>query len=136
MPQGAKGINKMKRILFVVGLFLVLGNKAFAITDTNETAGKAVVGSVSVSSSAATNMSSSTIITNSFAYNLCNEDATNKVRCGYNSSVSTVAANVNQGFWIKPGECEYRAVTYGIVIYCQAEGTAAIHITREQFGKP
>lgn len=124
----------MKKILFAVGLFMVFGNKAFAITEVQESAGKAIVGYVSISSSAATDISSNTM-TNVFAYNICNEDSTNKIRCGYSTSVSTVAANQYQGFWVKPQECEYRAVMYGIKIYCQAEGTAAIAITREIFGK-
>lgn len=124
----------MKKILFAVGLFALLGNKAFAVTDVNECAGQALAGYVSISSSAATDISSNTM-TNVFAYNICNEDSTNKIRCGYSTSVSTIAANQYQGFWVKPQECEYRAITYGIKIYCQAEGTAAIAITREVFGK-
>jgi hypothetical protein len=124
----------MKKILFAVVLAVCFNGRAFAVTDVNETAGRALVGYVSISSSAVTDISSNTM-TNVFAYNICNEDSTNKVRCGYSTSVSTIAANEYQGFWVKPQECEYRAITYGIKIYCQAEGTAAIAITREVFGK-
>ena len=125
----------MKRILFLIGLFLVLNGSAFAVTDVNETAGDAISGSVSVASHTYTDMSSNTV-TNAFAYNLCNEDSTNQVRCGYAITVSTIAASQYLGFWVKPQECEYRAVSYGIKIYCKAIGTAAIAVTREVFGKP
>lgn len=125
----------MKKVILILIVSVVFGGgTAFAITDVNETAGYAFVGGMSISSSAATAISSN-VVTNVFAYNICNEDSTNKIRCGYNTSVSTVAGNANQGFWVKPTECEYRAIS-GITPYCQAEGSAAINITREIFGKP
>lgn len=124
----------MKKILFAAALLMVLGGKAFAVTEVQESAGRALNGYVSISSSTPVDISSNTM-TAVFAYNICNESATTNIRCGYTASVSTVAANVNQGFWVKPQECEYRAVNFGIKIYCQAEGTAAIGITREIFGK-
>lgn len=123
--------------IFLIGLFLSIGGQASAgpaILDVNEVAGKAIVGYVSISSSVYVDISSNTFKT-TFAYNICNEDSTNKIRCGYTTSVSTIAANVNLGFWVKPQECEYRAVGFGITPYCMAEGSSAIAITREIFGK-
>lgn len=127
----------MKKILLAAALVICSSVMAFAVTDVNETAGRALVGYVSISSHVAVSIASDTM-TNVFAYNICNEGAigANNVRCGYTSTVSTISANALLGFWVKPQECEYRAVIQGIVVYCQAEGTAAIGITREIFGKP
>jgi len=136
MSLGKKGEIKMRNLFLALLVTLVLSGKAFAVTDVNETAGKVVYGTVSVSTSTYTDISTVTVISNAFAYNICNEDSTNKIRCGYDVNVSTVAGSTYQGFWVKPQECEYRAVTYGIKVYCKAEGGTAITITREVFGKP
>ena len=126
----------MKKILFAVVLAVCFSGKAFAVTDVNETAGKVVYGSASISTHTYTDISSNTM-TNVFAWQVCNEGAigAENVRCGYDVNVSTIAGNVNLGFWVKPQECEYRAVSQNHM-YCKAVGTNAISISREIFGKP
>ena len=126
----------MKKILFAVALVMCFGMKSYALTEVQEAAGKALVGYVSISSHVAVDISSNTM-TETFAYNICNEGAigASNIRCGYTSTVSTITANAELGFWVKPQECEYRAIMWGTKIYCQAEGTAAVGITREIFGK-
>lgn len=123
----------MKKILFAA-VMMFFGGNVFALTEVQESAGKAFVGAVSVSSFTPTAISTN-VVNQPFAYNICNEDSTNKIRCGYSVSVSTVSGSIYQGFWVKPQECEYRAVNYGIVPYCQAEGSSAINVVREIFGK-
>ena len=129
----------MKKLIFSVSLMLsmvVFASHAFAVTDVNETAGDVYNGAISITTNTYVDISSVTAVGSPFAYNICSEAASggSNVRCGYTVSVSTIAGNVNQGFWVKPQECEYRAVS--AAIYCKAEGAAAITITREIFGKP
>ena len=125
----------MKKILFAVALFLV-SVPAYAVTDVNETAGKVIYGGASISTHTYTDISSNTI-TAVFAWHVCNEGAigADVVRCGYDVNVSTIAGDVNLGFWVKPQDCEYRAVSQNHM-YCKAVGTSAINISREIFGKP
>ena len=134
MAEKERNRRTMKNILSALVAIFIFCIPSLAVTDVAETAGKAIVGSVSVSTSTAVSMSSNTV-TNPFAYNLCNESTTSNVRCGYSSSVSTVTASSFMGFWVKPKECEYRAVQNPVVIWCIAEGAAAINVTRELFGK-
>lgn len=113
---------------------LFMGRLVFANDDVNEIAAeKAICGSVSVSSWTATNMSSATI-SNSVAYNICNEDADYNIRCGYDSNVSVTSGSGTQGFKIPPGDCRYRGVGRHVVIYCLTEKTTgSTYATREVF---
>ena len=52
----------MKKILFAVGLFVVLGNKAFALTDVNLSATQGFASAVSVSTTPTVFASSTTLL--------------------------------------------------------------------------
>jgi len=125
----------MKKILLTLVL-VGMGGIASAAT-VSETSGVAAVTLVNVSTGSAVDMSSSTLVAIPFAYNVCNEDASVKIRCGYSSLVSASSSSNYFGFRINPGECEYRAVS-NKKLYCIAEGVSAtaVKVTREIFGTP
>ena len=122
----------MKKILFALAVMFLCGGYSFAATDVNETAGVAAVTTFDVTTSAAVDMSSSTLASNPFAYNLSNNSTTYTLYCGYSSLVST--SGNYMGFKVLPGTSQYRAVTYNVKIYCIASG-GTISVTREIFGK-
>lgn len=125
----------MKNVICFIGLMFMSG-VGFAATEVNEIAHTAGVGSVSVSSHVAVDMSSGTLVSSPVAYNICNESTTTVIRCGYTSSVSTITANGDLGFPVRPASCEYRAVgALTTKVYCKAEGTSAISVVRELFGR-
>ena len=122
----------MKKILFAIAI-CAMCSPAWAVTDVNEAAGSAKVTSFDVGTGAVVDMSSATIVSSPFAYNITNNDTTNILYCGYTTLVST--SGNYMGFKVRPGVTEYRAVLVGVKIYCIA-ATATINVTREIFGKP
>lgn len=101
----------MKKILFIISLFLLAGKPAQAGTGS-------VYGFVSVSSYTYTAMVSTINIVDAYALNICN-DSTDTIRCGYNVSVSTVPASSTLGFAIRTLTCAWRAISN--IIYCKSE---------------
>ena len=101
----------MKKIIFAASLFLLAG-KAHAGYGAS-------YGYVAVASYTYTAMASTTAAVGMYSIEICNDSSTGTIRCGYDTSVSTISANANIGFPIPKGTCVNRAV-YNIP-YCKSE---------------
>ncbi len=69
------------------------------------------------------------------AYNICNEEQTvTDIRCGYETSLSTISGSGYLGFKVPAGESRYRAVGGSIVLYCTPELSAGtLVVVREAY---